>query len=162
MAFTYDAGLRIRPPEPMPDCLTGETPQDYFARVLTQCSLESATSAENASGDSAPTPFNIGQIQSDVARNTADIAELTTEVGDLTTKVDALEIKFASGTVSYGANSTQAAESLPSTGTWRVMLSPLGQALPGLYVVVATSSFVAHFETIANAGSIAYFAYRED
>lgn len=160
MAFTYDAGLRIRPPEPMPDCLAGESPQDYFARVLSQCSLESATSAENNSGDSAPTPFNIGQIQADVARNAADIDTLETQVGELETSVEALQGVVAAGSAAYASGATTLTVALPSDGGWRVVVTPVNQTLAGLYITVSSSSFTATFGAAGAAGVLHWMAYK--
>lgn len=159
MAFTYDAGLRIRPPEPMPVCLAGESPQDYFSRVITQCSLESATSSENNSGDSAPTPFNIGQIQADVARNAADIDTLETSVGDLETKVENLEEKVISGSVAFASGATSAAVPFPNSGAWNVVTTP-SVALAGYYVTVTDISWVATFTAAGAAGTIQWVAVK--
>lgn len=160
MAFVYDAGLRIRPPEPMPACVEGETAQDYFARVLAQCQLESATSAENASGDSAPTPFNLGQVQQDVERNTADIDALETEVNGLQSEVEGLTGNIVAGSVSYGLGATASGGSLPSEGTWKVFITPVGQALADLFVTASATSFAVTFGATAAAGSYNYLAVK--
>jgi hypothetical protein len=160
MAFTYDAGLRIRPPEPMPECISGESPQDYFSRVLSQCALESATSAENNSGDSAPTPFNLGQIQADIERNSADIDELETSVGTLQTDVSGLQAQFASGSVQYANGATSATAAFPDAGAWRVFITPVAQALAGLYITVNDASFSANFSAAGAAGSFQWFAIK--
>jgi hypothetical protein len=160
MAFTYDAGLRIRPPEPMPDCLAGESSQDYFSRALTQCSIESATTSENSSGDSAPTPFNLGQIQADVARNTADIDTLETQVGDLETSVTALQGVVAAGSATYASGATTVTAVLPSDGGWRVVVTPVNQTLDGLYITVSSSSFTATFTAAGAAGLLHWLAYK--
>lgn len=159
MSFVYDAGLRIRPPEPMPDCLAGESPQDYFSRVLSQCSLESATSSENNSGDSAPTPFNLGQIQADVARNAADIDALETQVGELETSVSNLTGQVISGSVAFAEGATTATVPFPDSGSWNVVTTP-SVALSGYYVTVSSLSFVATFSAAAAAGSIQWIAVR--
>jgi hypothetical protein len=160
MAFTYDAGLRIRPPEPMPQCLAGESPQDYFSRVLAQCALESATTSENNSGDSAPTPFNLGQIQADVARNTADIDTLETQVGDIQTTVDALDGKVVGGVVQFASGATTAVAAFPDSGAWRVVATPVDVALTGFYISVNDLTFVATFAAAASAGSISWIAVK--
>lgn len=160
MAFTYDAGLRIRPPEPMPDCLAGESAQDYFSRVLSQCSLESATTSENNSGDSAPTPFNLGQIQADVARNAADIDTLETQVGELETSVTSLQGVVAAGSITYANGATSANGVFPSDGGWRVVVTPVGQALTGVYTTVSTSSFTVTFAAAGAAGILHWIAYK--
>lgn len=161
MAFLYDAGLRIRPPEPMPECIAGETPQDYFSRVLTQCSLESATSAENNSGDSAPTPFNLGQVQADVARNTADINALEQSVGDIQTTLSSNEGRLASGSVSYALGATTAAGSFPAEGSWKAFFTPIGQKLDDFHASVGNNSFTVTFAATAAAGTFDWFAIRE-
>ena len=160
MAFTYTAGLRIRTPEPMPECVSGETPQQYFARVLSLCQIESATTSENNSGDSAPTPFNLGQIQADVARNTEAIDALETQVGDLSTSVAAATDKVLSGTVTYPTGATTVSVAFPDSGSWNVVVTPAGQALSGLYLTVSSTNFVATFSAAGAAGSLQWVAIK--
>ena len=134
MGFTYDAGLRIRPPEPMP--------------------------AENNSGDSAPTPFNLGQIQADIARNTEDITGLETDVSQLQTDVSSIQNNLASGVVQYANGATTFTAAFPDDGAWRVFVTPIGQALTGLYVTVSSSSFVATFSAAGAAVSAQWLAIK--
>jgi hypothetical protein len=160
MAFTYDAGLRIRPPEPMPDCLEGESAQDYFSRVLVQSAIESATTAENASGDSAPTPFNIGQVQSDLAQLQEDVAELEDSVADLTIKVNNLTDGDASGIETYVTGNTLVEVSLPSNGNWRVLGVVANEsALANIFVnSLSVASFVINFDAAVAEGSVTWHA----
>ena len=160
MAFTYDAGLRIRPPEPMPACVPGEAAQDYFARVLPQCGIESATTSENNSGDSAPTPFNLGQVQQDMARNAEDIDALTKQVNDMQTTVDDLDGKVAGGVVQFASGATNVVGAFPESGAWRVTATPVGVALTGFYITVNDLTFVATFSAAASAGAISWNAVR--
>lgn len=160
MAFVYSAGLRIRSPEPMPACLAGEAPQDYFARVLAACQIESATTSENNSGDSAPTPFNLGQIQADVARNAADIDALETQVGDMQTTVDDLDGKVVGGVIQFASGATTAVGAFPESGAWRVTATPVGVALAGFFITVNDLTFVATFTAAASAGSLSWNAVK--
>jgi hypothetical protein len=144
----------------MPECMAGESAQDYFSRILAQCALESATSAENTSGDSAPTPFNIGQIQADVARNTADIDVLETDVAGIQSTVDTLNGQLVTGIVQYSTGATSSVQALPEVATWRVFVTPNGQPLVDLYVNVTASSFTALYDATAAAGSFTYLAVK--
>jgi hypothetical protein len=131
--MTYTSGLRLRVPEPLPECEDGETPQQYFARILAQTAIESATSAENTTGDSAPTPFNLGQVQLDVSNLQTDVDELQTDmtsaqatIAQHTTQIAALqteESSIASGMVDIPTGASQATVSLPSAGVWDVVLT---------------------------------------
>jgi len=131
--MTYTSGLRLRVPEPLPECEDGETPQQYFARILAQTAIESATSAENTTGDSAPTPFNLGQVQLDVSNLQTDVDELQTDmtsaqatIAQHTTQIVALEIEAASlvsGTAALVTGTTQTIVMLPSSGVWDVVLT---------------------------------------
>jgi len=163
MAFTYDAGLRIRPPEPMPDCMEGESAQDYFSRVLAQSAIESATTAENASGDSAPTPFNIGQVQSDVAQLQADVVELEDTVADHTTKINNFTDGYVTGVESFSTGATSVTPVFPSAGIWRICgIVPLEQELTGLFVTnISESSFKINFGAVAANGSLHWAAKKE-
>lgn len=152
----------------MPDCAAGESAQDYFARVLAQCSLESATSAENTSGDSTPTPFNLGQIQNDLARAQEDIDQLETDVGTLQTDVTTLQTtvgelntQSAAGTANYLTSDTSVEVALPGTGSWRAFVMPINKALDGLYVTMDVSSFTIHFDAAASDGSVYWFITQE-
>ncbi len=160
MAFTYDAGLRIRPPEPLPECVEGMSAQDYFALVLSQCSLESATSAENNSGDSAPTPFNIGQIQADVARNTASITTLSTEVAEVQEAVGDVQGTFTGGTKSYAIGATSVSLGFPTAGEWHVAIAPVGVAAASVVVAINQSGFTITFTAAAAAGAFSWVAFK--
>lgn len=165
MPFVYDAGLRIRPPEPMPECREGMSPQEYFALAFAQCSIESATSPENASGDSAPTPFNLGQVQQDIQRNTADIDALETDVGDLEVAVGNLNGRLASGVVPFDAGDMQVVVALPSStvpGNWAVSVTPMGgEGLGGLHISSLTpSGFTVTFDAAASSGSLSWVAIK--
>jgi len=161
MAFTYSAGLRIRPPEPMPECVEGMSPQDYFALVLAQSSLESATSAENNSGDSAPTPFNLGQIQNDISRNATDIDAVETDVSELDTRVDGIEGTFAGGLEFYSEADISAVVGLPSAGNWSVAITPIGVVLVNMVIdALSQNSFTVSFDAAPSAGSFSWVAFK--
>lgn len=131
--MTYTSGLRLRVPEPLPECEDGETPQQYFARILAQTAIESATSAENTTGDSAPTPFNLGQVQLDVSNLQTDVDALQDDmtsaqatIAQHTTQIAALEAEessIASGVADLVMGSTQILVTLPSSGVWDVVLT---------------------------------------
>jgi hypothetical protein len=161
MSFLYDAGLRIRPPQPMPECVEGESAQDYFARVLAECSLESATTAENASGDSAPTPFNIGQLQSDIAQAQEDIETLQTSDTEQQASLDAIDGQIATGVGTYALGDTTVSIAFPSSGTWRVFVMALGQALTTPFVNnVSATTAVVNFGAAGAAGSFNWLAVK--
>jgi hypothetical protein len=161
MAFTFNAGLRIRPPEPLPACVDGMSAQDYFSLVLSLCSLESATTAENASGDPAPTPFNLGQIQSDLAVAQEDIVALQNSDLNQQTAIDEMQGQFASGVGEFATGDTQTVIELPEDGVWRVFVQATNAELPGLFVdnVSATSATV-HFTAATTAGNFFWFAIK--
>jgi hypothetical protein len=131
--MTYTSGLRLRVPEPLPECEDGETPQQYFARILAQTAIESATSAENTSGDSAPTPFNLGQVQLDVSNLQTDVDELQNDmsaaqatIAQHTTQIAAIEAEeasIASGLADLVTGTTSVIVPLPSSGVWDVVLT---------------------------------------
>lgn len=145
----------------MPECISGESPQDYFSRVLSQCALESATTAENASGDSAPTPFNIGQIQSDLAQAQTDIEALQTSDGEQQTSIDTLTAQIACGVQTYAISSTSAAVAFPSEGTWKVVVTPIGQTLAAMWISISASSFTLNYTSAGAAGSFSWIAVKE-
>lgn len=145
----------------MPECIEGESPQDYFSRVLAQCSLESATTAENSSGDSAPTPFNLGQVQNDLAQAQADIVELQNSDAAQDTSIENLTENDATGVATYGLGDTSVNVSLPSGGgNWRVIgIVPLEQTLTSVFVNnVGANSFAINFGATAAAGSLNWHA----
>ncbi len=129
--MTYTSGLRLRVPEPLPECEDGETPQQYFARILAQTAIESATSAENTTGDSSPTPFNLGQVQLDVSNLQTDVDELQTDmtsaqttIAQHTTQIAALEAEestLISGVIDVPTGVSLVLQTLPSTGVWDVV-----------------------------------------
>ena len=162
MAFTYDAGLRIRPPEPMPECIEGESPQNYFERVLAQCSIESATSAENTSGDSAPTPFNLGQVQHDLDQAQEDINDLEDSDASQQTDIDRLKNNVAMGTSTFESGSTSVTVSLPSEGSWRILgIVPLEEALKDVFVNnVGLTSFTINYTAATAAGAFSWLAMK--
>jgi len=131
--MTYTSGLRLRVPEPLPECEDGETPQQYFARILAQTAIESATSAENTTGDSSPTPFNLGQVQLDVSNLQTDVGELQTDMSAVqstvaghTAEITALQTEgssIASNLEELVTSSLTHTVYYPSQGTWDVVLS---------------------------------------
>lgn len=144
----------------MPDCLVGESPQDYFSRVLAQCGIESATSSENNSGDSAPTPFNIGQIQSDVARNAADIDTLEGQVGELETQVNDVAARIASGHVTYDEGDTEVNVGFPSSGDWHASVTPTGVVPSDVVMSTNQSGFTITFAAAASTGGFSWTAIK--
>ena len=129
--MTYTSGLRLRVPEPLPECEDGETPQQYFARILAQTAIESATSAENTTGDSSPTPFNLGQVQLDVSNLQTDVDELQTDMTSAQTTIathtaqiielQVEETSIYSGVVDVPAAATEISVALPTSGLWDVV-----------------------------------------
>jgi hypothetical protein len=167
--MTYTSGLRLRVPEPLPECEDGETPQQYFARILAQTAIESATSAENTSGDSAPTPFNLGQVQLDVSNLQTDVDELQTDmtsaqatIAQHTTQIAAIEAEeasIASGMADIPTGVLQVTVPLPSAGVWDVVLTA-GQVshLNNLQVSeLQADSFTAKWTTQSVAGATLFW-----
>jgi hypothetical protein len=146
----------------MPECEAGETPQQYFARVLTQCSLESATTAENSSGDSSATPFNIGQIQHDLAQAQEDITALENSDTTQQASLDTLVGQVVGGTENYALAATSVIVNLPSTGTWVIGgITPQEQAMTGVFVNQKTASgFKVNFDAAAAAGTFDWIAIK--
>ncbi len=162
MAFLYDAGLRLRAPEPMPECVAGESPQDYFSRVLAEVAIESATTAENTSGDSAPTPFNLGQVQSDIEQAQQDITALQTSDTEQDTAIEDLTGGIATGITNYASADTTAVISFPEDGVWRIgMIMPLEQEITGVFVTgISSSQATINFDSPGSAGSFHWTAFR--
>lgn len=171
--MTYTSGLRLRVPEPLPECEDGETPQQYFARILAQTSIESATSAENTTGDSAPTPFNLGQVQLDVSNLQTDVDELQTDMTAAQTTISshtaqliqlqAEEASIYSNVIDLVTGSTSVLVTLPSSGIWDIVaISGPIQYLAQLKVLeVLSSSFTLSWQPTANAGAtIIYIAHK--
>jgi hypothetical protein len=167
--MTYTSGLRLRVPEPLPECEDGETPQQYFARILAQTAIESATSAENTTGDSSPTPFNLGQVQLDVSNLQTDVGELQTDMtaaqttlAQHTTEITALqseEFSIASGLEELVTSSLTHTVYYPSSGTWDVVLSSGAlDVLSDLQVFENYADrFVAKWTGTAAAGATLYW-----
>lgn len=167
--MTYTSGLRLRVPEPLPECEDGETPQQYFARILAQTAIESATSAENTTGDSAPTPFNLGQVQLDVSNLQTDVDELQTDMTSAqatiaihTAQITVLqtqEASVASGLEDIVLGTTTHTVYFPSSGTWDVVLtSGALDYLDELQVFENFSDrFVAKWKTASTAGATLYW-----
>lgn len=167
--MTYTSGLRLRVPEPLPECEDGETPQQYFARILAQTAIESATSAENTTGDSSPTPFNLGQVQLDVSNLQTDVDELQTDMtsAQATIAVHTAEIttlqsegsSIASGLAELVTSSLTHTIYYPSAGTWDVVLSSGAlDVLSDLQVFENYSDrFVAKWTGTAAAGATLYW-----
>ena len=167
--MTYTSGLRLRVPEPLPECEDGETPQQYFARILAQTAIESATSAENTTGDSAPTPFNLGQVQLDVSNLQTDVDELQTDMtaaqttlAQHTAEITVLqteEASIASGLEDIVLSATQQTVYYPSAGTWDVVLiSGALDVLGDLHVLENyLDRFVAKWTGGAAAGATLYW-----
>lgn len=167
--MTYTSGLRLRVPEPLPECEDGETPQQYFARILAQTAIESATSAENTTGDSSPTPFNLGQVQLDVSNLQTDVDELQTDmtsaqatIAGHTVEITALQSEgasVASGLAELVTSSLTHTVYYPSAGTWDVVLSSGAlDVLSDLQVFENYSDrFVAKWTGTAAAGATLYW-----
>ena len=163
--MTYTSGLRLRVPEPLPECEDGETPQQYFARILAQTAIESATSAENTTGDSSPTPFNLGQVQLDVSNLQTDVDELQTDMTAAQTtisshtaqliQIQAQEASIYSNVIDLVTGSTSVLVTLPSSGIWDIVaISGPIQYLAQLKVLeVLSSSFTLSWQPTANAGA---------
>jgi hypothetical protein len=163
--MTYTSGLRLRVPEPLPECEDGETPQQYFARILAQTAIESATSAENTTGDSSPTPFNLGQVQLDVSNLQTDVDELQTDMTAAQTtisshtaqliQIQAQEASIYSNVIDLVTGSTSVLVTLPSSGIWDIVaISGPIQYLAQLKVLeVLSSSFTLSWLPTANAGA---------
>jgi len=167
--MTYTSGLRLRVPEPLPECEDGETPQQYFARILAQTAIESATSAENTSGDSAPTPFNLGQVQLDVSNLQTDVDELQTDMTSAQTTIaqhtaqiaaiEAEEASIVSGLVDIPTSSTTIIVTLPALGVWDVVLTagPL-DVLDKLHVYeLFADKFTAKWQTASAVGATLFW-----
>lgn len=167
--MTYTSGLRLRVPEPLPECEDGETPQQYFARILAQTAIESATSAENTTGDSSPTPFNLGQVQLDVSNLQTDVDELQTDMTSAQTTIakhtaqitvlQTQEASVASGLEELVTSSLTHTIYYPSAGTWDVVLTS-GQLdyLDELQVFENYQDrFVAKWKTATVAGATLYW-----
>ena len=171
--MTYTSGLRLRVPEPLPECEDGETPQQYFARILAQTAIESATSAENTTGDSSPTPFNLGQVQLDVSNLQTDVDELQTDMTSAQatianhtaqlTQIQAEEASIQSNFVDIPTGSTTIVVPLPSAGIWDVVAigGPV-QHLNSLHISeILSSSFTAKWTGSSSAGaSLIYIAHK--
>jgi len=166
--MTYTSGLRLRVPEPLPECEDGETPQQYFARILAQTAIESATSAENTSGDSAPTPFNLGQVQLDVSNLQTDVDELQTDmtsaqatISTHTSQIATLQaevISVHSDMVDIPTGATSVTVLLPDSGTWSVVGMPGTQVLGQLRISEVTiNSFTATWQSAVTAGATFYY-----
>lgn len=167
--MTYTSGLRLRVPEPLPECEDGETPQQYFARILAQTAIESATSAENTTGDSSPTSFNLGQVQLDVSNLQTDVGELQTDmtsaqatIATHTAQITVLqtqEASVASGLEDIVLGTTIHTVYFPSSGTWDVVLgSGALDILDDLQVFENFSDrFVAKWKTASIAGATMYW-----
>jgi hypothetical protein len=167
--MTYTSGLRLRVPEPLPECEDGETPQQYFARILAQTAIESATSAENTTGDSSPTPFNLGQVQLDVSNLQTDVDELQTDMTSAQTTIaqhtaeitvlQTQEASIASGLEDIVLSATQQTVYYPASGTWDVVLiSGALDVLGDLHVLENYSDrFVAKWTGGAAAGATMYW-----
>ena len=167
--MTYTSGLRLRVPEPLPECEDGETPQQYFARILAQTAIESATSAENTTGDSAPTPFNLGQVQLDVSNLQTDVGELQTDmtaaqatIAQHTMEITALqseEAAIASGLAELVTSSLTHTVYYPTAGTWDVVLSSGALDVLGDLQVFENYAdrFVAKWTGTAAAGATLYW-----
>lgn len=171
--MTYTSGLRLRVPEPLPECEDGETPQQYFARILAQTAIESATSAENTTGDSSPTPFNLGQVQLDVSNLQTDVDELQTDmtsvqttIADHTTQLIQLQAEEASvysNVIDLVTGSTSVLVNLPAAGIWDIVaISGPIQYLAQLKVLeILASSFTLSWQPAANLGAtILYIAHK--
>lgn len=167
--MTYTSGLRLRVPEPLPECEDGETPQQYFARILAQTAIESATSAENTTGDSSPTPFNLGQVQLDVSNLQTDVDELQTDMTSAqatiaihTAQITVLQTggsSIASGLEDLVTSSLTHTVYYPSAGTWDVVLtSGTLDYLDELQVFENYQDrFVAKWKTATVAGATLYW-----
>ena len=167
--MTYTSGLRLRVPEPLPECEDGETPQQYFARILAQTAIESATSAENTTGDSSPTPFNLGQVQLDVSNLQTDVGELQTDMTSVqstlaqhTAEITVLqteETSIASGLEELVTSSLTHTVYYPTAGTWDVILSSGSLDVLGDLQVFENYSdrFVAKWTGTAAAGATLYW-----
>ena len=171
--MTYTSGLRLRVPEPLPECEDGETPQQYFARILAQTAIESATSAENTTGDSSPTPFNLGQVQLDVSNLQTDVDELQTDMSAVQStvaghtaqliQIQANEASIYSGIVDVPAATTEILVTLPSSGIWDVVaISGPVYAFSNLKVLeVMASSFKLTWTGNPSAGAtLIYIAHK--
>jgi len=167
--MTDTSGLRLRVPEPLPECEDGETPQQYFARILAQTAIESATSAENTTGDSSPTPFNLGQVQLDVSNLQTDVDELQTDMTAAQTTItqhtaaitvlQTEEASIASGLEELVTSSLTHTVYYPSSGTWDVVLtSGALDVLSDLQVFENYADrFVAKWTGTAAAGATMYW-----
>ena len=171
--MTYTSGLRLRVPEPLPECEDGETPQQYFARILAQTAIESATSAENTTGDSSPTPFNLGQVQLDVSNLQTDVDALQDDmsaaqstIATHTTQITELqsaEASIFSGVVDVAAAATDITVTLPSSGIWDVVaISGPIYAFSNLKVLeILASSFKLTWTGNPSAGAtLIYIAHK--
>ena len=171
--MTYTSGLRLRVPEPLPECEDGETPQQYFARILAQTAIESATSAENTTGDSAPTPFNLGQVQLDVSNLQTDVDALQDDmtsaqatIAQHTTQIAALELEessIVSGVIDVPAGLTTISQVLPSAGVWDVVAisGPLYHFNSLKVLETLASSFTMGWTSNSTAGAtLIYIAHK--
>jgi hypothetical protein len=167
--MTYSSGLRLRAPEPMPECADGETPQHYYARILSQTSIESATSAENTTGDSSPTPFNLGQIQQDIGDLKEDVDELESDVATLQTQVATntstiasfqdLAGSIASNMEELVAGTTNITIAFPTPGLWDVVATAgAADKLLELHVTfINQTQFTLSWKTACVAGATVYW-----
>ena len=171
--MTYTSGLRLRVPEPLPECEDGETPQQYFARILAQTAIESATSAENTTGDSSPTPFNLGQVQLDVSNLQTDVDALQDDMTSAQAtiaghtaqliQIQAQEASIYSNVIDLATGATSVLVTLPSSGIWDIVaISGPVQYLAQLKVLeILASSFTLSWQPAANAGAtIIYIAHK--
>lgn len=162
MANAYIEGLRIETPEGFTP-LAGETFTEASLRLLSQCRIGSATSAENDSGPSAPTAENIGQLQNDVAAIDNRVKTLEGQqdtLTDLGERVTTLEkVKDVYGVLS-GLTGTSGTVTLPNTGTWIVQATSINGFLINLWYSITTDTITFHWTApIPTGAAIAYHAH---
>lgn len=165
MATASTPALVIRPPEPLPACEAGESNQSYVARILAACTIESPDLPENASSEATVTPFNIGQIQTDLGNVQEDVKKLDTRVGTVETKVSALEERsyvMAGGVAGVEVGATSITIAYPSPGAWVPVFSNGGQVvIADILLANEDASFTLSWDTATtDPATINWIAYK--
>jgi hypothetical protein len=142
-----DSGYRLRLPETDPE---GCVLPDSLRAFIEQSTIESPTDRENGASAGGVSPVDFNQLVQQVEGNSNDIAGLDSRVTTLEGHTYP-----RNGSVSVPAGSTQI-QFVVATGLTNLTVTPVGGALPDLYLSGISGTVVAKWST-APAGDVTLY-----